>query len=199
MEFSQAKVIQQGNNFHVQHGTDAGLYVQFYMESLKDEEASVAAGRPIFVDKEFIKIIPVGDRNTEICRPVKRDYDGGTPPDEERWPNQYRAFKNQQIQPHEGTPLEQWAPLTKSQVLTLKAINIHTVEQLAAVSDTNLHNVGMGARALRDNAISFLQQAKDGSEVIKQAAQIEYLTKQVEALTNQLKGFGNKPKKAKEE
>ena len=191
-----AQIIQQGNSFHVQHGTDAGLYVQFYMESLEDEEASIKEGRPIYRDVEFIKIIPVGDRNTEICRPVKKDFDGGTPPDSERWARQYEAFKNQQIQPQEGTPLEQWSPLKKSQVLSLKAINIHTVEQLAAVSDANLQNIGMGGRTLRDNAMSFIQQAKDGSVLTKQSAEIEDLKKQIEALNNQLKGF-SKTKKGK--
>jgi len=38
--------------------------------------------------------------------------------------------------------------------MMLKTLNIHTVEALAQVSDTNLGNIGMGARDLRDKAIA---------------------------------------------
>ena len=198
MSFVEPQIIRQGNNYSVQHGTDAGLYVKFYMESVKDEERTIEEGRPIFIDREYIKIIPVGDKNTVVCRPVKTTWDAGTPPDTERWANLYAAFKNQQIQVSEGTPLEEWAILSKSQVQMIKAANVHTVEQLAQVSDANLNNLGMGARALREKAIAFLQQAKDGSALNKYQDKVGILEKQIEALTNQLKGFSEaapKPKK----
>jgi hypothetical protein len=189
MSLVEAQIVRQGNNYSVQHGTDAGLYVKFYIEAVKDEEKTIEEGRPIFVDREYIKIIPVGDKNTVVCRPVKTNWDGGTPPDSERWANLYAAFKNQQIQVTEGTPLNEWAILSKSQVEMMKAANVHTVEQLTQVSDNNLNNLGMGARVLRDKAIAFLQQAKDGSSLNKYQEEIELLKKQLEAVNNQLKGF----------
>jgi hypothetical protein len=184
-----AQIIKQGNSYTVQHGNDAGLFVQFYIESVKNEEKTIEEGRPIFEDKEYIKIIPVGDKNTEICRPVKTTWDGGTPPDNERWANLYAAFKNQQTQVSEGTPLEEWAVLTKSQVQMIKSANVHTVEQLSQVSDGNLNNLGMGARILRDKAIAYLEQAKDGSALNKALAEINALKTQVEAMTNQMQGL----------
>lgn len=180
--FSEAQIIQQGNNYRVQHGTDAGLYVQFYFEAIKDEEASIKAGRPIYVDKEYIKIIPVGDKNTQVCEPVTDEY-------RFRWPQQYAAFKAQQHQPQEGTPLEQWPPLTKSQVMTFKGANVHTVEQLANVSDSNLSNLGMGARDLRDKAIAYLKSAEGASGTLAIQQQLSDALKQIEALKNQMAGF----------
>lgn len=190
MTLVSPQIIQQGQNYHVQHGTDAGLYVEFYMEAIKDEEVSEKEGRPIFIDREFIKIIPVGDKNTVVCRPVRKTWEGDVPPDNERWPRQYAAFKNQQVQPVEGMPLDQWPPLTKSQVMMMKSANVHTVEQLCEVSDQNLGNLGMGARALRDKAKAYIENA--GKNAISMAAQskIDYLEKQVEALKNQLNGLG---------
>lgn len=187
--FDVPQIIQQGQNYLVQHGTDAGLYVQFYMESVKDEEASEKEGRPIFADKEYIKIIPVGDKNTVRIRPVNLNQNGNVPPDNVRWPQQYAAFKNQQIQPQEGTPLEQWPPLTKSQALTFKSANVHTVEQLANVSDGNLQNLGMGARVFRDQAIAYIQSAKSGAVPMAAQKLIIELQTQVKALQNQLNGF----------
>jgi len=186
MDFSTPQVIRNGNSYTVQHGTDAGLFVQFYMEALHDEEASAQEGRPIYVDREFIKIIPVGDKNTVVCRPVKLNYDGNTPPDNERWPNQYQAFKNQQIQTNEGTPLDQWPPISKSQVLMFKACNVHTVEQLAAVADNNLANLGMGARELQQRAVAFLSNAKDGAGTTQLIKENEELRMQIEGLRNQM-------------
>jgi len=192
------QIIQQGQNYHVQHGTDAGLYVQFYMESVKDEEASLEKGRPIYLDKEYVKIIPVGDKNTVVCRPVDLNGNRNVPPDNVRWPAQYAAFKNQQTQAVEGTPLEQWPPLTKSQVMMMKAVNVHTVEQLCEVSDQNLGNLGMGARDLRDKAIAYIESAQKGALPMAAQQKISDLEKQVQALKNQLNGFEeHKPKRGR--
>lgn len=184
--FAQPQIIQQGQNYHVQHGTDAGLFVQFYLEAIKNEEETITQGRPIFVDKEFIKIIPVGDKNTVVCRPVKTTHDGNTPPDADRWPKQYAAFKAQQEQPVSGTPVTEWAPISKSQAMTLKSLNVHTVEALAHVSDANLQNLGMGARDLKEKAVAWLQQAKDGTGIVKIQEENKDLRTQLEAMKNQL-------------
>lgn len=185
------QIMQQGNNYHVQHGSDQSLYVEFYMECIKDEEASAEEGRPIFIEKEYVKIIPVGDKNTIRCRPVDLNGTGGMPPDNVRWPNQYNAFKNQQVQPQEGTPLEHWPPLTKREVMVFKSANVHTVEQLAHVSDQNLTNLGMGARKYRDMAVTYMETAKNGATPLKAQKEIDELKAQVEALKNQLQGFKN--------
>jgi hypothetical protein len=177
-----AQIIQRGNNYIVQHGTDAGMYVQFYMESIEDKEASEKEGRPIFRDYEFIKIIPPGDKNTVICEPVNEEY-------KMRWPNQYAAFKNQQVQVNDGTPLEEWPILRTSQVKMFKAVNVHTVEQLAAVSDQNLPNLGMGAREFRDKAITYLESAKTGAVPMAAQSRIQELEREIEALKNQMAGF----------
>lgn len=189
------QIVGHGNNLRVQHGTDAGLFVQFYMEAIKDEEASVAQGRPIFIDREFIKIIPAGDSKTVVCRPVKLDDDGGTPPDNVRWPNLYAAFKNQQVQVNEGTPIEELPGLSKSQVMTMKSVNVHTVEQLSQVSDTNLHNIGMGARELRDKATAYISRADSNSGYQKLEKENADLRTELEALKNQMKALSDNAKK----
>lgn len=197
MTFVTPQIIQQGQNYHVQHGTDAGLYVQFYIESVRDDEASLEEGRPIYKDKEYVKIIPVGDKNTVVCRPIDLNGSGSVPPDNIRWPSQYAAFKNQQQQVTEGTPLEQWPPLTKSQVLMMKAVNVHTVEQLCQVSDQNLGNLGMGARDLREKAKVYLESAKNGALPMAAQQEITDLKQQIEALKNQMAGFNEAKKRGR--
>lgn len=207
MELAEAQVIKQGNNLHVQHGTDSGLYVEFFIEAVQDEEKSKEAGRPIYKDVEMISIRILGDKNTHMVRPI--DYKGShtTPPDNVRFAAAYAQFKNKNLQVSEGTPITEWGILTKSQAMMFKALNIHTVEALASVSDANLSNLGMGARDYREKAIAFINQAKDGSGLVKLQEENKDLRVQLEALKNQMKAFsenipknkGGRPPKKKEE
>lgn len=195
MELAEAQIIKQGNNLHVQHGTDSGLYVEFFIEAVEDAEKSKEAGRPIFKDVEMISIRILGDKNTHMVRPI--DYKGShtMPPDNVRFAAAYAQFKNKNLQVSEGTPITEWGILTKSQAMMFKALNIHTVEALASVSDANLSNLGMGARDYREKAIAFINQAKDGSGLVKLQEENKELRTQMEALKNQMNALiENKPK-----
>jgi hypothetical protein len=47
-------------------GADARLAVTFYKRSVKQEDESIAAGRPIFKEFDFVRICVPGDNLTEI-------------------------------------------------------------------------------------------------------------------------------------
>lgn len=182
--FAEANIIKQGNSVYVQHGDDNGLYVEFSMEAVQNEEKSQAEGRPIFEEKEYITIRIAGDTKTVRKRPVQLDYQGNQPPDNERWPRQYQAFKNQQKQVMEGTPLEQWTLMNKADVMSIKGLNIYTVEQLSGLGDNAL--TWLGARTWRDKAKSWLEEAQKGAGVAKLQAENDQLKLQMEALQNQM-------------
>lgn len=171
----------------VQQGSDASLYVEFKWEPVENKKKSLEAGRPIFEDKPYIKIVVPGDKTKQWYRPVRMVSNGIEPPDTQRWPNQWNAFINQQKQVMEGTPLTEWPSITRSEAESLKALNIHTVEQLAALSDHAL--TAMGMRQFRDKAKAYLEKSKDGVSAGKWAAEKENLQAQIEALQNQLNGF----------
>jgi len=71
----------------------------------------------------------------------------------------------------------------------LKALNIHTVELLAGLSDGNL--TFMGARTMRDKAKAYLAKANENADAVKFAEDTANLQAQIDALTNQLQGFRN--------
>ncbi|KAE8757315.1 chromosome partitioning protein ParA [Paraburkholderia madseniana] len=200
MDFAQARIVESGNQLHVTHGDDSRLYVEFTMEAIHQTFESEKEGRPIFKDIPHIRIHFPGDRTKQIFRPVKFEDDYQGPADPRRFPNQWRAFDAQQEQVQTGTPIEHWGPLTKSQAMEFKAMHIHTVEQLAGVSDANLG--WLGARELRDKAISWLAQAESGKEALrlqgeleKRDADIEELRRQVKELASLAQGGSEKPKK----
>jgi hypothetical protein len=180
MDFAQARVVEQGNSLHVVHGDDSRLYVEFTMEAIHQTARSEAEGRPIFKDVPHVRIHFPGDRTKQIFRPVKMADDHQGPADPRRFPNQWRAFEAQQEQVQTGTPIEQWGPLTKSQAMEFKAAHIHTVEQLAGVSE------------LRDKAIAWLAQADGGKEVGRLQALVENLESDKADLQRQLKELADR-------
>lgn len=185
MDFAQARIVEQGNQLHVSHGDDSRLYVEFTMEAIHQTARSEAEGRPIYKDVPHVRIHFPGDRTKQIFRPVKMEDDHRGPADPRRFPNQWKAFESQREQVQTGTPIEQWGPLTKSQAMEFKAAHIHTVEQLAGVSDSNL--TWLGARELRDKAIAWLAQADNGKETMRLQAELAKRDADIDELKRQVK------------
>lgn len=190
MDFAQARVVEHGNQLHVVHGDDAKLYVEFTLEAVHQPALSEQEGRPIYKDVPHIRIHFPGDRTKQIFRPVRYEDDYLGPADPRRFPHQWAQFSAQQEQVQTGTPVEQWGPLTKSEAMMLKGIHIHTVEQLAGVSDSNLS--WLGARQLRDKAVAWLAQADGGKEVIRLEAENELLKQDLAMQKAQLKELADR-------
>jgi hypothetical protein len=185
MDFAQARIVEQGNSLHVSHGDDSRLYVEFTMEAIHQTAKSEEEGRPIFKDVPHVRIHFPGDRTKQIFRPVKFEDDHQGPADPRRFPQQWKAFEAQQEQVQTGTPIEQWGPLTKSQAMEFKAMHIHTVEQLAGIADSNLS--WLGARELRDKAVSWLAQAETGKHAMHLQAELDKRDADIEELKRQVK------------
>jgi hypothetical protein len=193
-EFASATVVQRGNSLNVAHGTDSALIVEFYMESVRQGAESEQAGRNIYKDVPFIWIRFPGDRTREIKRKVDLKGRDDSPPDPDRFPRQWAAFQRKQVQTVEGTPLEQWGPMSKSLAMTYKGMNIHTVENLATVGDHLLHGMGHGARDMRDKAIAWLKSSKDSAETMRLATENQQLRDDLTALKAQVAELAQKRK-----
>lgn len=146
---------------------------RFHTESVQDELASTAAGRPIFKDEERVQYINPGSTHS----PVERVTDAHR----QRWPEQYAAFKRGQEMAIDGTPLEQWPVVTRAMVLELKALGLYTVEQCASMSDIAVQKVGRGGYSLRERAKAYLDDAEAG-------ALTERLNRENEALNSRVTG-----------
>jgi hypothetical protein len=170
------------DKFEATHGTDRELIVSFMMQPVHMEFKSGLEGRPIYEDQPHIEIRFPGDTKRVIVRPVKMVSDPLSPSDPERFPVAWERFKAQQEPAHNGTPLEEWPQIRKAQVFELKALHIHTVEQLASVPDSTLHNVGMGGRELRDKAKAWLDRAADGAGLSQVMSRLAALEAENEAL-----------------
>lgn len=140
---------------------------RFYIRPVKNEFKSNEAGRAIFEDREYVEIIIPGNRGTMVDAPVREEH-------KMRWPQRYAAFKAGAEQATEGTPIEEWAAITRSQAEELKHVNVRTVEILANLDDQNLQRaVPMGGHALRDKARRFIEQAQGAAPAEALAAKVE--------------------------
>ncbi len=160
---------------------NSGVFPRFFVEAVEDKAASKEAGRPIFKDQEMVEVRIAGDKNNVPVFKVKDHH-------RERWPEAYARFQQGQEQVAEGTPLEQWAVMTRSKAEELKALGIMTVEALADLPDSAIHRIGMGARELMAQAVAFLANAEEGAQVGKLAAENVELKEQVKLLQSQFSG-----------
>lgn len=189
-DFSSGKLIPVGNDiYEVSYGDDKGIYVEFYHREVENEKKSLQEGRPIYESREYIKIVPIGDKTKVIDRPVKKVPDAGVPSDLQRWPRQWQAFLNQETQVTEGTPITEWPAITRADAMSLKSMNIHTIEMLANLGDNNL--TWLGARAMREKAKAWIEKAKTGVDSLVWAKEKAEMQAQIEALKNQLNGFAS--------
>lgn len=138
----------------VTFGSDSRLHVTFIRKSVRNGYQSEVQGRPIFEGRDFIRIVQPGER--DVLEREVNDLD------RHRFARQWQAYQNQQEQAPEGTPLAILFPNEPEIVDMLKAQRIHTVEQLAALSDSGLQNIGLGAREFQKRAVHFMEAAEKG-------------------------------------
>lgn len=168
-----AQIVKNGSGHVAVHGNDSQLFVTFFKEAIQDDDATKKEGRPMFKDVDFIKINYAGNSGTVNIRPVIFEDSERAPSDPRRFPQQWAQYQNQETQTQAGTPLHEWAYLSKSQVMMLKAAHIQTVEALAGMADSTIPRLGIGGRDLVEQAKAYLALAKDSSAMTALVAKMQ--------------------------
>ena len=156
---------------------DANLLVKFFIKQREDKDATQREGRPMFKDTEYVEIRVPGKRDAQACRPASER-------DKARFPRHYEMFKQRIEMPEEGTALSEWPQISRSQVETLSFLQIKTVEQLVAASDTNLSQIH-GGIGLKQRAEAFLEYADQTKLIAEKEALQAKLAEQDETMQKQ--------------
>ena len=159
---------------------DEQLLVRFFLKPRQDQEATMAEGRPIFNDTEYVEIRIPGKRDVQACRPA-------THQDKQRFNKHYSMFKQRIEAPESGTPLTEWPQIGAAMAAELSFMSIKTVEQLAKVSDGDISRVRGGA-ALKQRAADFLEFSDHTKLIAEKEALESRLTAQDEEMA-ELKGM----------
>ena len=173
--------------------------VQFEWVEAKNGAASDREGRAVFDKVLRVYIQAPGSKNQIASHEIERHFwaSKGEKPRKrvnqqlrDRYREQLAAWERQEsgvLLELQGTPLRELHGLDVAQVAELKDLQIHTVEQLAALSDAHLF---MGARKWREMAQAYLEQADQQAPLSRFAAEneglrgeVDQLKAQVEALT----------------
>lgn len=149
-----------------------GPFVTFYPRSIPMGLKSQEAGRPIFDSVLFVRIQHPGERDCIDRRAMDEDA--------RRYPKEYRGYmENRKSEGYSGTPLSVLFPAHPDTVEILRFHRVMTVEHLAHLSDTALHNVGMGAAEWKDKAIRYLDAVKAGAGFTAGEAEREKLEREL--------------------
>ena len=154
----------------------------FKYSAIKNEAKSAIEGRPIYDDIEICELRYPGSRNIGVYPAlafarwvIDQSGEQVSQTYAERFPRQYQQFKAHALQTKSGTPLQQVPFLTEARRAEMRALNVYTVEQLAATDGTELKNLGPGGRDLKNKAIEFLEESKANSGNTQLAAELEAL------------------------
>ena len=170
---------------------DDRLFVQFYRKPVLHPGASREAGRAIYKETDFIKIMVPGDKLSVIDRPVDEI-------DRRRFAAKYEKWLAGAGNVVEGTPLVSLPKMTPAKAEEYKFFNLMTVEQLADAPDS-LGQKFMGFHEDKRSAKAFIELAKGNAPIEKmneelkaRDSKIEELQAQIEAITKMMnvKGKG---------
>jgi hypothetical protein len=159
---------------------------QFYTEAVLDAAASREAGREIFREVEFCKVLITGDKDNNLViradEAFMQDKErGGYLTPKARWPEHYAAFKRNEAGAVVGTPLSRLPFLSKAQVAELQYHNITTGEQLADLGEDAAGKIFNG-RDLRTQAGAWIDNADKSAALAKERMEKDALLARLAAL-----------------
>jgi hypothetical protein len=185
---------------------DRPPYVQWETRAIEDRSASLAAGHYVAKDVDFAVIMRPGSRDKLEKEAVvwlselrMKDQKNEIPP---TWfpafQASFKAWKEGEEEPLNGTSVKLFPVLTPSQLKTLQSAGIKTIEDLAQIPDQDLGILGIGGLNLKLKARAWLEQAVDKGKLAEENAslktQMTQMQEQLNFLTAEL-GKLKEPKK----
>jgi hypothetical protein len=163
---------------------DDVLVAQFKYLAMENPEKSKKEGRPIFDDVEVCVIRAPGMKDVKTFPSTALSTQWLNDPETgeqrqityaERFSHQYRQFKANAAQTKSGTPLEYAPFLTDGRRAELRAQNVYTIEQLAAIEGVELKNLGPGGREFKNKAIELIEEGRQSAPNKQMLAELEVL------------------------
>lgn len=160
----------------------AHITPRFFEETKRTNEID-ANGLPVFRTVEFVELLIAGDKGNS---PVKRV----TQAIKEEFPNEYGIWKSKRINPDmigDGIPLSLWPLIPTEMAKALEYMNVFTVQQLAALSDSAISKPGaIGLRDMREKAKAFMDSAKSAAPLAKMEVENRELKRQLDLMQIQM-------------
>ena len=157
---------------------DDRLYVTFSRKPKLVVHASREAGRAIYKEVDFIRIMVPGDKLTVVEREIDEI-------DRRRFAARYEKWLAGAGNVIEGTPLASLPKMTPAKIEEYKFFNVHTVEQLAAAPDS-LGQKFMGFNGDKQSAQAFIELAKGNAPIEKMNEELKARDVKIEEMQAQI-------------
>lgn len=162
----------------VKFGSDQNLNVLIYDKVVLDPQKSQQLGRRWSKSEVYIRIQVPGERDY-VDRPVRDE-------DKIRFPRHWSLYQRGHEQIPDGSPVDLLFPQSPEIPANLHGMGIHTVEQLAGLTEHGVQTIGMGASQWRNMAVQFLDTAKGGRAFHQLKKQLDDEKNKNEVLANQV-------------
>lgn len=164
---------------------DKTLVVQFRTAAKHNPHSSAKEGRPVYDTVEYADITMPADRNRKLTVRADQEwkrFGNRVVTYAERFKEQYKRFKANEVQVVDGTPLKELPFLTEGQRASLRALDIYTAEQLSGLTGQSLKNIGVGGLNLQQQAKAYLDKASGTADTVAMAARIAELERERDEL-----------------
>lgn len=151
-------------------------YVTFERKAVEDREASLKEGMPRFKDIDYAIITPAGSKDRiervvgDWFETLPKEVQGGRFP--QSWLDAYKAtygaWKEGRELPEHGQAITNWPVASPAQMKQLLDLKVRTVEALAEANEETLMRIGMGGRALKQQAQDYLKAANGTGKLVGQ-------------------------------
>ena len=131
-----------------------------------------------YKDVVWVMIVNKGGPKTTIERPMREE-------DKKRWPDHWKAWKEQAEPPINGIPIEDYPGITPAEIKRLRGLHLRTVEDLAGFPDGQIESLGGRGHTLQKGAREYLAY-REGVKVSDLQDEIKDLKDQLKALTKEL-------------
>lgn len=170
------------------HQATARNYVKFYPKWVRNNFLSKQEGKEVGDHRDYLMIICPGQPKSEVHREVRDS-------DKREYRTEWEAYKEGKEQRISGTPVELLPGLDKARADSLKSIYIYTIEQLADVTESAKHAMGMGANDLVNRAKAYL--SKNSAEVAQLRQELADKDKALAQLSARLAALEAAPKRGR--
>lgn len=140
-------------------------------------------GLPVFRTVELVELLIAGDKGNAPEKKVTQDI-------KNQFPNEYAIWKSKKINPDmigDGIPLSLWPLIPTEMAKALEFMNVFTVQQLAALSDSAISKPGaIGLRDMREKAKAFIDSAKSAAPIAKLEVENKDLRQKLELMQSQM-------------
>jgi len=157
---------------------DRALLVKFFSAPLKNDDKSLAEGRPIYDDVDMIEIRVRGTKDNIVQRPVRPD-------DKQRFREAWKHHQDGEKAVQSGTPLAQWPVMSTGQVEEMKYLGFVTVEQIAEANDGVVSSIS-GLQGLKNKAKAFIEFSKGAAPIEQLQQKVADRDNEVQTLQRQL-------------